>query len=177
MRMSEEVRREHDRVRGAVMSIWNDAAGRELTAHEQGRVARLDRRCAELEREYRAAREHEVNGGKPLDWDLDPRDFQGFDAYRETAPKLVLAKGDSVADWHRARGLDDQAIEPDENSIGRLLRGITTGRWNGAESIQAALLEGGGGGGGQYLVPSPLAATLIDRVRNAARVFQGERRR
>jgi HK97 family phage major capsid protein len=58
--------------------------------------------------------------------------------------------------------------EPGEPlSLGRYLRGIATGRWDGAAREMTAMSEGSLGGGG-YLVPAPLSTAVIDRVRNAS---------
>ena len=52
-------------------------------------------------------------------------------------------------------------------SIGSYLRGIITGKWNGAEREFRAMTEGTLGSGG-YLVPTPLSGQIIDKVRNAS---------
>jgi HK97 family phage major capsid protein len=54
-------------------------------------------------------------------------------------------------------------------SLGKYVRGIITGEWRGAE--RRAMSEGSGGAG-QYLVPSPLAAGIIDKARNASVLFR-----
>ena len=53
--------------------------------------------------------------------------------------------------------------------VGAYVRGIVTGRWTGAEELRA-LAEGGTPG--SYLVPTPLALTVIDLIRNQTRVIQ-----
>jgi HK97 family phage major capsid protein len=53
--------------------------------------------------------------------------------------------------------------------LGAYVRGIVTGRWNGAEELRA-LAEGSTPG--SYLVPTPLAGYYIDLVRNAAQVMR-----
>lgn len=50
-------------------------------------------------------------------------------------------------------------------SLGKLLRGVATGRWEGAEMERRALQEGTDALGG-FLVPHPLSAKLIDLARN-----------
>jgi HK97 family phage major capsid protein len=80
----------------------------------------------------------------------------------------VLQRSDSVYDWMAARGAFDPAEVP--LSFDRYLRGIATGKWDGA-THERALAEATIGAGGA-LVPSPLSARVIDLARNATRVFQ-----
>jgi HK97 family phage major capsid protein len=53
--------------------------------------------------------------------------------------------------------------------LGAYVRGIVTGKWNGAEDLRA-LAEGSTPG--SYLVPTPLAGYIIDLVRNQAQVLR-----
>jgi HK97 family phage major capsid protein len=85
-----------------------------------------------------------------------------------TPREPVLTREQSVYDWLQARGAFDPAEVP--LSFDRFLRGMATGRWDGAEH-ERALAEGTIGAGGA-LVPSPLSARVIDLARNATRVFQ-----
>ena len=64
-------------------------------------------------------------------------------------------------------------VEPAHSvlSVGKCLRGIVTGRWDGAEAERKAMTEGTLGSGG-YLLPSPLSASIIDRARNASAVIR-----
>lgn len=54
--------------------------------------------------------------------------------------------------------------------LGRYVRGLVTGRWDGAEQLRA-LAEGTPSAGG-YLVPTPLSAMVIDLVRNQTQVIR-----
>lgn len=54
--------------------------------------------------------------------------------------------------------------------VGALVRGLSTGRWDGAEELRA-MAEGTGGVGG-YLVPTPLSGFVIDLMRNQAQVMR-----
>src|SRR5207244_1562131 len=56
-------------------------------------------------------------------------------------------------------------------SIGKLVRGMVSSKWSGAEGEHRALTEGTNSAGG-FLTPEPLAAAFLDRVRNASRVMQ-----
>jgi hypothetical protein len=106
MRQAGEIRSEHERVRTTLSKVYNDAAGRDLNPHEQTRVAELDRRCFELESEYRRAREKEL--GTRIDWDFDPRGWMDGRGGADLSNKLLLSKGESVADWARARGMSTE---------------------------------------------------------------------
>ena len=79
----------------------------------------------------------------------------------------VLTREQSVADWCRHRGVPgfDEPL-----SLGRYLRGIATGNWDGAEHERAMSVATATAGG--HLVPAPLSARVIDLARNATRVFQ-----
>jgi HK97 family phage major capsid protein len=91
---------------------------------------------------------------------------------RRQAPAVpqepVLTREQSVYDWCQARGHFDPADE--RLSFDRYLRGLVTGRWEGAEH-ERALSEGTLTAGG-HLVPTPLSARVIDLARNQTRVFQ-----
>lgn len=81
----------------------------------------------------------------------------------------VLGPEQRVADWAQARS--QHRPEHDSLSMGAMLRGWVTGRWDDADREQRALLEGTQAGGG-VLVPTPLSTELIDRARNVSRCFQ-----
>ena len=53
--------------------------------------------------------------------------------------------------------------------MGAYVRGIVTGRWQGADELRA-LAEGSTPG--SYLVPTPLAGWYIDLIRNATQVIR-----
>ncbi len=80
----------------------------------------------------------------------------------------ILTRDQAVTDWAAQHGSN---ADQQDLSLGRMLRGWMTGRWDGADNEQRALLEGTQAGGG-VLVPSPLSAQIIDRARNASRCFQ-----
>jgi HK97 family phage major capsid protein len=56
-------------------------------------------------------------------------------------------------------------------SVGRMIQGLVTGNWSGAEREKRAMSVGSNSAGG-YLVPEPLSADLIDLARNEARLVQ-----
>jgi HK97 family phage major capsid protein len=96
----------------------------------------------------------------------------------ERGGAVVLARGQRMADWGRRRGL--RGYEPSDDprlgtegagSFDRLVRGLVTGDWDGAEQELRAVTESPLTAGG-HMVPTPLALDVIDRARNSARVFQ-----
>lgn len=54
--------------------------------------------------------------------------------------------------------------------LGRYIRGLVTGRWDGAEQLRA-LAEGTPSAGG-YVVPTPLSMMVIDLIRNQTQVVR-----
>jgi len=86
----------------------------------------------------------------------------------------LLAPEQRMADWHAEHATDRSGFEPAEVeafSLGRLVRGMVTGRWKDAEVERRALSEGSDAAGG-FLTPEILALDAIDRVRKAARVLE-----
>jgi HK97 family phage major capsid protein len=80
----------------------------------------------------------------------------------------MLTREQSFYDWAARRGMITRGSE--NLSFDRYLRGIATANWDGAEA-ERDLVEGTSTAGG-VLVPTPLAANVIDKARNASRVFQ-----
>jgi HK97 family phage major capsid protein len=84
----------------------------------------------------------------------------------------VLGPERRMADWVRGRIRSNYSAEEiAEFSLGRMVRGMVTGNWKDAEVERRALAEGTLSAGGA-LTPEVLAGPAIDRVRNAARVFE-----
>ncbi len=82
---------------------------------------------------------------------------------------VVLRREQRMADYATARGL-----VPDEHDgleFRKWVRGIATGDWKDADAERRAMSEGTLSAGG-YMVPTPLAARIIDLARNKARVMQ-----
>jgi len=81
----------------------------------------------------------------------------------------ILKKGQSLEQHIKARG--DYPAEWDDINLGRLLKGIVFGDWDGAALERKAQSESSSGSGGVF-IPAPVAARVIDLARNYARVFQ-----
>ena len=67
--------------------------------------------------------------------------------------------------------MDFDPEEMREFSLGRMVRGMVTGQWDGADLERRAMSEGSDAAGG-YLTPEILSGRVIDKVRNQARVLQ-----
>ncbi|MDQ2983525.1 MAG: phage major capsid protein [Actinomycetota bacterium] len=106
---------------------------------------------------------------------LHPRQIiDNTDAAEDRRPGFALGPEDRMADWqaeHGARATNYSAAESRDFSLGRLVRGMVTGEWSDADLERRALSEGTGAAGG-FLTPEPLAVSVIDRVRNQARVIE-----
>jgi HK97 family phage major capsid protein len=86
--------------------------------------------------------------------------------------EVALRRDQRVADWCASKGMTDQKVPSRDaaESFGRYLRGIATGNWANAVE-ERALAEGSTTSGGA-LVPTFLAANVIDLARNATRVIE-----
>jgi HK97 family phage major capsid protein len=136
-------------------------AGRDLTADELADYRRhvgaerdvadeIERRTAEDVAELRAAAARRP--GSPL------------------PQEPVLTREQSVHGWLQQRGAFEGHQDAEHASFDRYLRGMATGRWDGADH-ERALAEATIGAGGA-LVPAPLSSRVIDLARNQTRVFQ-----
>lgn len=88
-------------------------------------------------------------------------------------PTVLLDREQRISGRFRFDG-DRSGFSADEIrsfGLGRAVQGLVTGDWRGAEVERRALSEGSNAAGG-YLIPSPLATSVIDRIRNEARVIE-----
>ncbi|MDQ3678641.1 MAG: phage major capsid protein [Actinomycetota bacterium] len=83
----------------------------------------------------------------------------------------VLGREDSMRSWGERRGLPGFTPEAGGLSFDRMLRGMVTGDWGGADAEQRAVSESPLTAGG-HMVPTPVAASVIDKARAAASVFR-----
>lgn len=154
-----------------------DAESRELTRDERRQYNEFD---GELDRIGADLREHEASQGSSSlpDWYVS---HEG-EPIRAGTPVLgesgeVLTREQRVADWTRSRphtlGEDDLDPEPGARrfALGRAVRGMVSGHWDGAELERRVLAEGTDSAGG-FLTPEILSGPIIDAVRNQARVMQ-----
>lgn len=85
-----------------------------------------------------------------------------------TAASTTLTRSQKVADWSKA--VERTGDGPDYD-IGKMVRGLAIGDWTGAEIEKRVMSEGTLTAGG-HMVPTPLAANVIDLARNKMRVIQ-----
>jgi HK97 family phage major capsid protein len=83
--------------------------------------------------------------------------------------KHVLTRGESLAD--HLRSTQRTAAKQPPFDLGKLVRGLALGRWDGAETEQRAMSEGISANGG-VAVPQLTAAGILDLARNTAVVAQ-----
>lgn len=81
---------------------------------------------------------------------------------------LTLTRNQSLVDYNRANGI----VKTEERapSFDKYIRGLVTGEWRGAD-LERAFSEGSSTAGG-VLVPTPVAASVIDLARNQSRVIE-----
>ena len=90
-------------------------------------------------------------------------------------PTVLLDREQRISGRFRSEtrsGFDADEIR--SFSLGRSVQAMVTGDWRGAEVERRALSEGSNAAGG-FLIPAPLATSVIDRVRNEARVIEAGR--
>ncbi len=178
---NEEIDRQSDASRRYhTARLAQDAALREaveLTERAEREGRELSRReRARFEELKTATEQHGQEKRRFAKTAFDPRLALG--STKSTEQNEVLGPGQRMLDWVCARrgdwnpgGFTDELLDPDRFSLGRTLRGMVTGDWQGAELERRALSEGVNANGG-FLTPEPLSARLIDRIRNAMRVMQ-----
>lgn len=165
-----------------------DKASRDLTAEERGNYDRLFEEVSGLK--GRIEREENVSD---LETELRQRDGFDFNYHNDVGPTdgsgneirprelrdlregeiRVLAPNQRLADCPEVRSalsLPD-GIKPEELSLGRLVRGIVTGSWKGAEAEHRALSVAEDIVGG-FTVPDMMSVNIVDLVRNQARVIR-----
>jgi HK97 family phage major capsid protein len=91
-------------------------------------------------------------------------------AARSTADdgrELVVRSGETLAQWGTRTGRAPHLGDERGLHFGKIVRGLATGDWEGADDEARAMSESPVTAGG-HLVPAPLAANLIDRARSEA---------
>lgn len=83
----------------------------------------------------------------------------GNDMYRDME-SIVLRSNESLFEKHRTM------FAPEElnMNLGKYIRGMVTGKWNGAENERAAMLTSGA----SSVIPAPLFDRVIDKSRNVS---------
>jgi len=136
-----------------------DAENRDLTEREKVRYEELKDHLDLLTEAIERRSNPPV--GEPISVQAQ-REATGWVRNRDEVP--VLRSEERVFD----RLPEEERVRP--LSLRKYLRGIITGNWEHAEEERA--MSGVLGSAGGYLVPTPLAAMVIDRMRNQTRVIQ-----
>ncbi|WP_169812633.1 phage major capsid protein [Nocardia acidivorans] len=158
---------ERDRLTGEARDMLRRSEDGGLTADDDtrfGEIERdlefLNRRIEQRDRLLRMAQNPGyIESGTP---------WSARQAEAPTQKRQILTRAESFDQWGRDSGHIQRDQEP--LSFDRYLRGIAVGDWDGA-THERALAEGTQSAGG-YLVPTPLAANVIDLARNAMRVIE-----
>lgn len=132
-----------------------------------------------IEARFDALTEEIKEGEEQLQADLGPvRDARAADGRpvenpaADRRPQLTLSPEARMVDWTAERGGSNfTADDAEQFSLGAAVRGMVRGDWRGSELERRALSEGTDALGGA-LVPELLAASTIDRLRNASRIFE-----
>ncbi|WP_052360051.1 phage major capsid protein [Solidesulfovibrio alcoholivorans] len=156
-----DIKREQTRCMKELEALAASGDDTESLAAKRAELADLDTRLAVLDdlAKRRGPADKVPGIGAPA----------GAPAIREGEVR-VLAPGDKLADTCR-RDLVD-GIKPEELSLGRVLRGLVTGDWSGAEAEKRSVMSEGTSSLGGVLIPAPMAAQVIDLARNQAVVFR-----
>lgn len=178
----EELRTARDDAYREMGRISEVAAGRPLTRTQRQDYDAAARRCEEagalVERVQDALADKDIDYSQII-LTTDPTDanparlpgdaFAALVGSRDAYEGRALTRTQTFAGFTRSRGL----VQPGEDDLdlGRYLRGVVTGDWTGATAEQRAMSEGVLSAGG-VLVPTLLAAQIIDLARNQTRVIQ-----
>ena len=182
-----EVKQTRTRAMDGMKAILDaaEAKNRALTRKEDLRYRELEAQVERLDveiREAEAREERELRAaaaaiGASPGTGIDPRLTQGWgtpvvaDMGGPVGERIALRREERVAHWVQARG----GWEPgdvEEMRLGRMIQALVRGGAKGLNDTEQRALSLGVNSAGGFLTPEPLAAQMIDRIRNAARVFQ-----
>jgi HK97 family phage major capsid protein len=137
-----------------------DAEGRDLTAAEEMELSGIFAEAKRLEAEMGSAT---ARRGNPYDDIplLDP----GVNASASPPARIddrdprIMGRGDRLSDLYRP-GLGGPL------SFGKIIKGVVSGRWDGAEKEAKALLQTSPGSAGGVFLPAEVSSRIIDLARN-----------
>lgn len=157
--------------------------GRDLTAEEFRQYERMEADVLSATREIQRL-ERDAGVGPPLKPHPGGQyDDAGFPISRSgsgstgvSARTAVLAPEQRMADWAQAHDLrsgDFTAADADQFCLGNIMRALVEPAFRSelSDVERRALAEGAGATGG-FITPEILSASIIDRVRNAGRIFE-----
>ncbi len=146
------------------------AAERQKFDRLEQRVKRLDAEIGEYDREH--PRSKALERSMATRW-ATPQGLNEPGDRSRAESEATLGREQRMADWAGPRygrsGFDDDDAR--DFSLGRVVRGMVTGNWDDADLEKRALAEGVDATGG-FLTPEILSTTVIDRVRNQAKVIE-----
>lgn len=106
--------------------------------------------------------------------DFEQRNFEGKELNGTHREELKPGEVRALSLEQRMKDFAEPFVYEGEErqlSIGKYVRGLVTGNWEGAAAERRAMSEGVLSDGG-YLVPTELSSSVIDLARNKARVMQ-----
>lgn len=106
--------------------------------------------------------------------DFEQRNFEGKELNGTHREDLKPGEVRALSLEQRMKDFAEPFVYEGEErqlSIGKYVRGLVTGNWEGAAAERRAMSEGVLSDGG-YLVPTELSSSVIDLARNKARVMQ-----
>ncbi|OZD12274.1 major capsid protein [Rhodococcus sp. 06-156-3C] len=127
------------------------------------RIAAIDKRAAAVTNGFEA-RSLATEGGAGT-YDADQDSTRSKSAPTSLRGRTTLAKGESFRTWAADNGQIADKAEP--LSFDRLVRGLASDRWDGAEAERALVTTNS-----TAIVPTPLATDIIDLARAKAVVLQ-----
>lgn len=144
------------------------ADGKDLTGSKLEEYDNLIAKINVLDSQIKSLAKHSEarNPGGMFGGTTTPTNESSWVDAKTGTPVAVLTPEQRMSDLVTPDAHGEQPL-----SFGKFVKGIATGKWDGAEREIRAMNEGTLGSGG-YLVPSPLSTLVIDRVRNAAVVLQ-----
>jgi HK97 family phage major capsid protein len=171
----DELVRRMTSIKDEMLALADKAEGPGLSAADERRWESLRAEFDEVDGEQKTlAREMDVAKIKQLA--SDPRNVvagsEGSRSHYSSTLRpdtAALTRDQNLTDWLHRRGEFDPY--EDELRLGKIVKGLVTGEWHGAEGEQRAMSEGTATAGG-HMVPTPLAARIIDKARAQARVIQ-----
>lgn len=142
-----------------------ESQNREVTREERERFETLDHELREID--------FKLDGGARDGDDLGAEIAGIGHAAPTQRTGYTLGREHRMLDWSAGRGVRSEfSVDEARNfDLGRAVRGMVTGRWDGADIERRALGEGADSTGG-VMVPELLASFVIDRARNQARVLE-----
>jgi len=157
-----------------------DKEKRELTSAENGRYEAIMASAEALQQRYeKMEREDVLRGleddldqplGTPIAQRMDPNDHGSYETRQSSEGEVRLLKPTDCLSDIVSRETPG-GIPVDELDLGRMVKGIVSRDWTGADAEKRAMSEGNATAGG-YTVPDALATRVIDYARAKSVCFR-----